>query len=163
MTALVCFQRLRFSIPTSNPCLLRKARSISRMANGTTPWNALHKSSSRTGPMSRRSASTASTCLHVSMTQKCSKRNLTSSRTRFAMQRAEILTLFSIFQRSLPVSAAVSPKCSKEHFNCLIWRLSYSLKMLVIKQRSAISTASRASMKPHISRISVLLHVMKPS
>ena len=163
MTASRRFQRLRFSTLTSNLCSLRKARSISKMASGTTRWNALVRSSSRTGPMSRRSASTASTCLLVNMTQKCSKRNSTSSRMRFAMLRAEILTLFSTFQRSLHVSAAASPKCSKGRFNCSIWRLSYSLKMQVTKQRSAISTVLRASMKQHISRINGLPNAMKPS
>ena len=163
MTASRRFQRLRFSTLTSNLCSLRKARSISRTVSGTTPWSASLRSSSRTGPMSRRSASTASTCSHVNMTRKCSKRNSTSSRMRFAMLRAEILTLFSTFQRSLHVSAAASLKCSKGRFNCSIWRLSYSLKMQVTKQRSAISTVLRASMKQHISHISVPLPAMKHS
>ena len=163
MTASRRFQRSRFSTLISNLCSLRKARSISRTESGTTLWSALLRSSSRTGPMSRRSASTASTCSHVNMTQKCSKRNSTSSRMRFAMLRAEILTLFSTFQRSLRVSAAASPKCFKGRFNCSIWRLSYSLKMQVTKQRSAISTVLRASMKPHISHISVQLPAMRPS
>ena len=163
MTASQRFLKLQSSTLISNLCSLRKARSISRTESGTTLWSALLRSSSRIGPMSRRFVSTASTCWLVNMTQKCSKRNSTSSRMHFAMLRAEILTLFSTFQRSLLVSAAASPKCSKGRFNCSIWRLSYSLKMQVTKQRSAISTVLRASMKQHISHISVLLPAMRPS
>ena len=163
MTALRRFQRLRFSTLISNLCSLRKARSISKTASGTTRWSALLRSSSRTGPMSRRSASTASTCWLVNMTQKCSKRNSTSFKTRSAMPKAEIPTSFLTFQRCLPVSVAVSLKCFKEHFNCLIWRLSFSLKMQVTKQRSATSTVLRASMKQHISHINVPLPAMKHS
>ena len=163
MTASAYFPRLRFCTLTSNLCLSKKVRSISRMASGTTRWSALLRSSSRIGPMSRRSASTASTYLLVNMTLRCSKRNLTSSRTRFAMLKAEIPTSSSTFQRSSPVSAAASPKCSKEHSNCSIWHLSYSLKMLDTKLRSAISTVLRASMKPHTSHISGLQRVMRPS
>ena len=163
MTASAYSPRLRFCTLTSNLCSSKKVRSISRMASGTTRWNALHRSSLRIDPMSRRSASTASTCWHANMTPRCSKRNSTSSRTHFAMLKAEILTSSSTFQGSSPVSAAASPKCSKEHSNCSIWHLSYSLKMLDTKQRSATSTALRASMKLHTSHISALLRVMRPS
>ena len=163
MTASACSPRLRFCTLTSNLCLSKKVRSISRMASGTTQWNALRRSSLRIEPMSRRSASTASTCWHVNMIPRCFKRNSTSSRTHFAMLKAEILTSSSTFQESSPVSAAASPKCSKEHSNCLIWHLSYSLKMLDTKQRSATSTALRASMKPHTSHIRGLPRVMRPS
>ena len=97
------------------------------------------------------------------MTPKCSKRNLMSFKTRFALLKAATQTLFSTFRRYLPVSVAVSLKCFKEHFNCSIWRLSFSLKMQVTKQRSATNTVLRASMKQHISRISELLLAMKPS